>query len=72
MEFPRLNDLVHVHYNILPWMKKLDKVPDVEAISLDNINILFEWRVESEAPIMAESLAWLEGEQQQEEEEGEV
>ena len=53
-------------------MKQLDKVPDVEAISLDNINILSKWRVESEEPIMAESPAWLEEEQQREEEEGEV
>ena len=41
-------------------MKQLHKVPNVEAISLDNINILSEWRVESEAPILAESPAWLE------------
>ena len=50
----------------------MDKVPNVEAIYLDNIKILSEWRVESEAPIMAKSLAWLEEEQHREEEEGEV
>ena len=53
-------------------MKQLDKVPNVEAIALDNINILSEWRAEPEAPIMAKSPAWLEEEQQREEEEREV
>jgi hypothetical protein len=37
----------------------------VDTISLDNINILSEWRVEYEAPIMEEALAWLEEEEQQ-------
>ena len=48
-------------------MKQLDKVADVEGISLEIINILSQWRVKSEARIMAELPAWL-----AEEEEGEV
>eukprot|EP00253_Pinus_taeda_P025180 PITA_25180 len=44
-----------------------------DAISLDNIDILSQWRVESEVPILEGSLAWLELEEpleqgQQEEE----
>jgi hypothetical protein len=37
----------------------------VDAISLDNINILFEWRVEYEGPITEEALPWLEEEEQE-------
>jgi hypothetical protein len=43
----------------------LEKIPDVDTISLDNINILSEWRVEYEAFVMEEALAWLEEEEQQ-------
>ena len=55
----------------------------MDAISLDNIDILSKWRVEIETPIMEESPAWLEEgqeegqvekeeEEEEEEEEGEV
>ena len=33
---------------------------DPDAISLDNIDVLSQWRVESEEPILEESLSWLE------------
>jgi hypothetical protein len=36
----------------------------VDDVSLDNINILSEWRVECEVPIMEEALMWLEEEEQ--------
>lgn len=36
---------------------------DVDAISLDNIDVLSKWRVESEVPIMEGSPAWLEQEE---------
>jgi hypothetical protein len=53
----------------------MDRTPDVDAISLDNIDVLSKWRVESEMPIMEEAPAWLdeEPEQQQalEEQQGE-
>jgi hypothetical protein len=45
----------------------MDRTLDVDAISLDNINVLSKWMVEAEVPIMVEALAWLEEEQQQEE-----
>lgn len=35
---------------------------DLDVISLDNIDVLFKWRVESEVPIMEESPTWLEKE----------
>jgi hypothetical protein len=38
-------------------VRQLEKIPDVDFISLDNINILFEWRVEYETPIMEEAPA---------------
>jgi hypothetical protein len=53
----------------------MDRTPDVDAISLDNIDVLSKWRVEFEMPIMEEAPAWLdeEPEQQQalEEQQGE-
>ena len=60
MEFTYLNDLVYVHYNLCLWMTQIEKEPDANAISLDNIDILSKWRVEIEIPIMEESPAWLE------------
>ena len=54
-------------------MAQIQKEPDANAISLDNIDILSKWRVEIETPIMEEALAWLEeGQVEEEEEEEEV
>jgi hypothetical protein len=55
LEFSRLNDLVYVHYNLRLWLKQMDRTPNVDAISLDNIDVLSKWRVESEMPIMEEA-----------------
>jgi hypothetical protein len=43
----------------------MDRTPDVDAISLDNIDVLSKWRVEAEMPIMEEAPAWLEEEPEQ-------
>jgi hypothetical protein len=43
----------------------MERTPDVDAISLDNIDVVFKWRVESKVPIMEEEHTWLEEEQQQ-------
>ena len=73
LEFTRLSDLVYVHYNLCLWMAQIQKDPDANAISLDNIDILSKWRVEMETPIMEESPAWLEeGQGEEVEEEKEV
>ena len=61
-------------------MAQIQKEPDANAISLDNIDILSKWRVEIETPIMEEAPAWLEEaqeegqveEEEEEEEEQEV
>ena len=54
-------------------MAQIQREPDANAISLDNIDILSKWRVEVETPIMEEALAWLEeGQVEEEEEEEEV
>ena len=37
----------------------------MDAISLDNIDVLSKWRVESEMPIMEETPTWLEEELEQ-------
>jgi hypothetical protein len=49
----------------------MDRTLDVDAISLDNINVLFKWRVKFEVLTMEKAPAWLEEEQQQEEQKGE-
>jgi hypothetical protein len=47
-------------------MRQTEKEPKVDAISLDNIDILSKWRVEIEVPLLDETLAWLEeGDQEQ-------
>ena len=76
MEFARLNDLVYVHYNIQLRVKQIQAPMDPDAISLDNIDVLSQWMVETEHPVLEESPAWLEPEEpleqgQQEEEEEE-
>jgi hypothetical protein len=56
-------------------LKQIDRTPNVDAISLDNIDVLSKWMVESEMPTMEEEPAWIdeEPEQQQalEEQQGE-
>jgi hypothetical protein len=47
-------------------MRQIDKEPDVDAISLDNIDILSKWRVEIEVPLLDEAPAWLEEGDQEE------
>jgi hypothetical protein len=40
-------------------LKQIDRTPDVDAISLENIDVLSKWRVESEMPTMEEVLSWI-------------
>ena len=40
-------------------MKQLDKDPDTDAISLDAIDTMSQWRVETEEPEMEETPEWL-------------
>ena len=56
LDTQRLNDLVYVSYNLQLWMKQLEKKPEVEAISLDDIDTNAAWRVEIEEPIMEAAL----------------
>jgi hypothetical protein len=46
-------------------LKQIDRTPNVDAISLDNIDILSKWRVESEMPTMKEAPAWIDEEPEQ-------
>jgi hypothetical protein len=52
--------LVYVYYNLRLWVKQLDKEPDIEAISLDNIDTTSQWRVEIQEPEMDKAPEWLE------------
>jgi hypothetical protein len=64
--------LVYVYYNLRLWVKQLDKEPDIEAISLDNIDTTSQWRVEIQEPEMEEAPEWLEEGATEEEEEEEI
>ena len=56
-------------------MKQIEKVPNSDAISLDDIDTTSKWRVETEDPVMDEAPEWLEEEKDDDadllEEEGE-
>lgn len=54
--------MVYVYYNLWLRVGKLEKTPDVEAISLDGIDTIVAWRVEAEKPVMESTLDWLEEE----------
>jgi hypothetical protein len=43
----------------------MNRTPDVNAISLDNIDVFSKRRVESEMPLMEEEPAWLDEEPEQ-------
>ena len=62
----RLNDMVYVYYNLRLQVKQIDKEPNIDAISLDNIDTLSDWRVESEEPAMEEAPEWLAAEGEEE------
>ena len=60
-------------------MKQIEKVPNSDAISLDDIDTTSKWRVETEDPMMDEAPEWLEEEEdddadsiEEEREEGDV
>ena len=43
-------------------MKQIEKVPNSDAISSDDIDTTSKWRVEMEDPVMDEAPEWLEEE----------
>jgi hypothetical protein len=46
-------------------VEQIEKEPEVDAISLDNIDILSKWSMEFEVPLLDEAPAWLkEGDQE--------
>ena len=40
-------------------MRQIQKIPDMDAISLDNIDTTAAWRVETETPAMESIPDWL-------------
>ena len=67
--------MVYVYYNLKLQVKQIEKVPNSDAISLDDIDTTSKWRVETEDPVMDEAPEWLEEEEDDDanlsEEEGE-
>eukprot|EP00253_Pinus_taeda_P007364 PITA_07364 len=62
LESQRLNDMVYVYYNLRLWVRQLERIPDMEVISLDEINTTTTWRVENERTLMESANDWLEQE----------
>lgn len=52
--------MVYVYYNLRLWVKRIERTPDVQAISLDMIDTTATWRVETERPILGSTPMWLE------------
>jgi hypothetical protein len=50
------------YYNLPLWLKQLERPFEVDAISLENINTMFEWRVKIECHVMDKECEWLEEE----------
>eukprot|EP00253_Pinus_taeda_P014613 PITA_14613 len=59
LESQRLNDKVYVYYNLRLWVRQLERLPDMEAISLDGIDTTTAWRVEAKRPLMESIDDWL-------------
>ena len=57
--------MAYVYYNLRLQVKQIDKEPNIDAISLDDIDTLCEWRVESEEPAMEEAPEWLAAEEEE-------
>ena len=55
--------MVYVYYNLRLQVKQIEKVPNPDAISLDDIDTTSKWRVEMEDPMMDEAPEWLEEEE---------
>ena len=62
--FYHLNEIVHVYYNLRLQVNKIEKVPNSDAISLDDIDTTSKWRVETKDPVMDEAPEWLEEEEE--------
>ena len=71
LESQQINDMVYVYYNLILWVRQLERTLDVEAISLDAIDTTVAWRVEAKRPIMELTHDRLKQEVAEEEEEEE-
>ena len=54
--------MVYVYYNLRLQVKQIEKVPNSDAISLDDIDTTSKWRLEKKDPVMDEAPEWLEEE----------
>jgi hypothetical protein len=54
--------MVYVYYNLRFLVRQIQKIPDVDAISLDGIDTSAEWRVESKGPILESMHDWIQEE----------
>eukprot|EP00253_Pinus_taeda_P013050 PITA_13050 len=52
LESQRLNNMVYVYYNLRLWVRQLERIPNMEAISLDGIDTTAAWRVNAKRPLM--------------------
>ena len=54
--------MVYAYYNLRLQVKQIEKVPNSNVISLDDIDTTSKWRVETEDLVMDEAPEWLEEE----------
>jgi hypothetical protein len=52
--------MIYVYYNLQLWVRQHEKFHDVDVISFENINMMSQWRVEYNTPIIEEAPEWLE------------
>eukprot|EP00253_Pinus_taeda_P001574 PITA_01574 len=69
LESQRFNDMVYVYYNLRLWLRQLERIFDMEAISLDGIDTIAAWKVKAERPLMESVDDWLVQDVVEEEEE---
>jgi hypothetical protein len=54
--------MIYIYYNLLLWVRQLQKTLDMEAISSNRIDTIIAWRIETESSIMDSAPDWLQEE----------
>eukprot|EP00253_Pinus_taeda_P015356 PITA_15356 len=60
LQTQQLNNMVYIYYNLRLWVKQLERIPDMEDVSLDGIDTTVAWSIEVERPLMESIDDWLE------------
>jgi hypothetical protein len=60
LDVHHLNDMVYAYYDLRLWVRQINKVPDMDAISFNALDTMSPWSVEIERSVMDETPEWLE------------